>query len=1441
MPIASKINHTVMIILTLFFLSQAAILPIAAPSAESSGSETGFPIGTLSHDRPSLREDVSWASYQKITFDDAVWSLEVSPDGRYLAVGKKNGDLEIWNMVNWTLHHKKPNSETNHTWIVSSVSWSPDGSMLATTSYDKFTRVWNTTDWSETVNLTNHDWWITGSEFSPNGEFLVTCGNDFNVSISYTSNWSEVQHISYWKQRIEIGDVAFSPDGNYIAYSMYDGTIKVNETSTWTEVANISAHDNYAYKIAWSNDGKFLASTSAEGTVKVWDTSTWTLHKSLNDHLDITIDAAWNSDDSILATCSEDATVILWDTSSWEILDVLRSHTYKVFTLDWVESGDYLVSGSWDMSVIIWTRAAPVLELHMDEGSGSTVSDSSGNGMDGTLKGGTWVDGVSGSAIYFNGSTYLDTNRDLSWSWNESFSISLWFKLDNVFRKQVILGKKGPTNWEYRIATEDSGYASFAIYERENGIPFYFDTNEIISNHTWYNIVFRYNGMSKSGSLFLDGNEEKTLDAPGNEFMDRDANITIGDGYYSHGVDRAMTGTVDEVRIFNRALATSEIVDYYLQTDPYRPDLAIGASEIYLNNTRPDINDTVLISAQIWNHGDKPSSADVSFYDGDPDQGGVLIDVPQHVDVMAHDYESAYVEWKASAGSHSIHVDIGNVSTYELLTNNNNASIVVDVNDPPTANSFMSPVSFPEDTELANAVNLSSAFSDDDMLTFQFDGNDHVKISILGSEVTLGADVNWSGTETVYFLATDQNGLKATSALNVTVTPVNDPPVLVSLPDLSEVYQGVPLVMDMGSAIHDSDSGLEDLEVTTDCTYGSVSGLNVTLIYPRGVDCDDFNVTLSDGKDSTIYRFQINILDDPTINDPPFFLPHFPSKITVQGDIPYLWDIAPYIGDEDTPAGDLRVNSSSSMITIIGTVVMFDYPSNFGQENVTFSIFDGDSTVKRSITVIVDSVNDPPRIIPIPDQTGSAGVEWTLHITPYITDIDTPTGDLAIHIEGDGVSINGSYLQFFFLNEGRYTATLFVSDGEFEVSTPINITVEMDNIPPSVVIARPSDGDTYQLNESITMECTALDLDGSIDIIRWYSDGEFLGSGNGLEVSNQSLGDHDIRVVALDNSGLGGEDTVSITVAEGSGVSDKSGDDDDAAGNDIDGDPDHSKNKSNHLIPLVAGLSILAIIITFFATELGTYSGYSFINAFTRRKNVLDNDVRESILNYIQENPGTHYNIMKRNLDISNGTLAYHINVLVNEEYVRAKTTGMFKVFFPMEMRIPELGLYNWTSNQKRIFKHIKENPGIDQKKISKDLELARSSITMNIGKLKKSGLVKTNMKDDMMTYYAVSPETLLENNICPFCAEPFDPEHNGNGSCCPSCKLSFNNGEYGLDGREDDDSGGEDNDDDHDGAEEKDDSRSIVSEKKPKKRKRGKNVDVPDNVDGQGDLDPTK
>src|SRR5262249_39519752 len=86
------------------------------------------------------------------------------------------------------------------------------------------------------------------------------------------------------------------------------------------------------------------------------------------------------------------------------------------------------LNGSKTASVIV-QPAVSILSaaFAFDEGSGSTVADSSGMGNAGSIQGATWTSGKHGNALSFNGSnSYVDLGNAPSLQSSDSMTWSAW-------------------------------------------------------------------------------------------------------------------------------------------------------------------------------------------------------------------------------------------------------------------------------------------------------------------------------------------------------------------------------------------------------------------------------------------------------------------------------------------------------------------------------------------------------------------------------------------------------------------------------------------------------------------------------------------------------------------------------------------------------------------------------------------------------------------------------------------------------------------------------------------------------------------------------------------------------------------------------------------------------------------------------------------------------
>ena len=109
-----------------------------------------------------------------------------------------------------------------------------------------------------------------------------------------------------------------------------------------------------------------------------------------------------------------------------------------------------------------------------------------------------------------------------------------------------------------------------------------------------------------------------------------------------------------------------------------------------------------------------------------------------------------------------------------------------------------------------------------------------------------------------------------------------------------------------------------------------------------------------------------------------------------------------------------------------------------------------------------------------------------------------------------------------------------------------------------------------------------------------------------------------------------------------------------------------------------------------------------FIPLYTKlhKNKILDHFTRGRVYEYIRNNPGTHYSEIKRELELNNGSLTYHLHTLEREELVKSRTSGRFKVFYPTGAKIPKDMEPQIISIRRQILDIIREEPGITQKEL---------------------------------------------------------------------------------------------------------------------------------------------
>jgi Concanavalin A-like lectin/glucanases superfamily/The GLUG motif len=234
----------------------------------------------------------------------------------------------------------------------------------------------------------------------------------------------------------------------------------------------------------------------------------------------------------------------------------------------------------------------------MNDGSGSTMTDSSGNGNDLTIYGTpTWTSGVDGGALLFDGSTNYAHINTFNNTPASTMSLCVWFKTSATDQVLMTFSRTlASHNNEGVFQIDQSGKLNFWDY----GVGQYgfssADSARVVSDNHWHLGCFVKDGTS--GTYYIDGVQNGTSTA-GTDVTYGNNDWTVGKDYRDGGM--LFNGTLDDFRIYNRALSADEVSGLYGLTAFWKFDDASGTSAV---DSSGNNNTGTLHSSPVWTTGE---------------------------------------------------------------------------------------------------------------------------------------------------------------------------------------------------------------------------------------------------------------------------------------------------------------------------------------------------------------------------------------------------------------------------------------------------------------------------------------------------------------------------------------------------------------------------------------------------------------------------------------------------------------------------------------------------------------------------------------------------------------------------------------------------------------------------------------------------------------------
>lgn len=242
----------------------------------------------------------------------------------------------------------------------------------------------------------------------------------------------------------------------------------------------------------------------------------------------------------------------------------------------------------------------------MDDESGNTVTDSSGNNNHGTLMPNSpvWTsDGVINGALYFDGiDDYVEVPDDPSLDITDEITLMAWVYPENWDHDGYSAANGGDKTTENAILTKagDSDYGVWNLHYKWNDddgrFGFRFEANidgntenifEVTPSeqlNKWYHIAGVYDGSEMK--LFINGQKVDSKEVTG-PISTNDQPLRFGKQFWWGDIYSMWNGSMDEIKIYDCSLSDAEIEDIYEHGYQFIDDTEPTTNTIMINEHGP--------------------------------------------------------------------------------------------------------------------------------------------------------------------------------------------------------------------------------------------------------------------------------------------------------------------------------------------------------------------------------------------------------------------------------------------------------------------------------------------------------------------------------------------------------------------------------------------------------------------------------------------------------------------------------------------------------------------------------------------------------------------------------------------------------------------------------------------------------------------------------------
>ena len=273
--------------------------------------------------------------------------LQISPNGKLLAGGGKDGLLKLWDLEDGLLQFDMK----SHAMPVRGLAFSADGNTLADASEDGDTNRWDVRTGKQIgsrLQLNAPGDGVSAVAFGPDSRTMATGGwrsieNKQAYAVLWDAEAEKMKH-ALVGHGSAVTALAFSPNGRMLASGSMDHTVRIWNSETGKQIVTSGVRIGVT-SVAICAKPPLLATGSTDSAVRIWSTETGELLRLLRGHLGTVSAVAITSDGAQLISGGGDGTIRWWNPVTGESQRAVESTNGPISALVLSSDGRMIATG----------------------------------------------------------------------------------------------------------------------------------------------------------------------------------------------------------------------------------------------------------------------------------------------------------------------------------------------------------------------------------------------------------------------------------------------------------------------------------------------------------------------------------------------------------------------------------------------------------------------------------------------------------------------------------------------------------------------------------------------------------------------------------------------------------------------------------------------------------------------------------------------------------------------------------------------------------------------------------------------------------------------------------------------------------------------------------------------------------------------------------------